>query len=733
MGFKLRGKRAFPFIRQRDMTECGSTCLAMIFKYYGLYNIQSTLRSMAGVGKAGASLLTLSEIAENFGFKTSGYRLSFNQLSTIKLPCIAHYAGTHFVVVYKAGQDRVWVANPAYGKDTLGRAEFTAKWNGIVLTLEPTEKVFKNQDLEELVKEQKGSEKSILKRYYLSVLYPLKRMIFEILAISFILQILGLALPFFTQSVIDKVLVYQDKRLLLVILLGMLGIFFTQVVFTYVRNILIAQFKVNFELDFFSNFFNHFIHLKQSYFDAYKREDFINRFQENLRIRRMLSPALLQPFIDFIFIFNFVIVLFFYHTLLASIALGFILLLLLITVLNTPKLRRLEDKIFYDNMETLGRFMDTLLGIQTVKLLGIERLKLWEWKNLYTKSLNRVLITERTYARLQSTLRGIYLLSQISVYWIGAHMAFRGDLSIGQYIAFTGIFTAIMVSLNSIFTLWSMLTELSISYSRLNDVFMNEPEKVDWLRQRTDVGPLEKVELKGLSFRYNEHADDYALKEINLTLAAGEHVALVGRNGSGKTTLVKLLTKLYSNYEGKILINGVELRSIYPQHLRKIIAMIPQDVYLFTGTIKENILYGNPDASMEEVIKAARMADIHNFIQGLYLGYNHKINQESSTLSGGQRLKIAFARLFLSNPDLIILDEASSALDLETEAIIMNNLKNHFAGKTIISIAHRLHTVKNSDRIIVLDRGSIIEEGDHTSLVEHDGLYHQFIRTYLDS
>lgn len=733
MGFKFRRKRAFPFIRQRDMTECGSTCLAMIFKYYGLYNIQSTLRNLAGVSKAGTSLHTLSELAEDFGFKTSGYKLSFNQLSAITLPCIAHYEGTHFVVVYKADKERVWIANPAYGKDTLRKTEFTTKWNGIVLTLEPTESVFKNQDLEELVREQRESEKSILKKYYLSLLYPFKRIIFEILAISFILQILGLALPFFTQGIIDKVLVYQDERLLLIILLGMLGIFFTQVVFTYVRNILLAQFKVSFELDFFSNFFNHFIHLKQSYFDAYKREDFINRFQENLRIRRMLSPSLLQPFIDFIFIFNFVIVLFFYHRLLASITLGFIILLLLITVLSTPKLRRLEDKIFYDNMETLGRFMDTLLGIQTVKLLGIERLKLWEWKNTYTRSLNRVLVTERTYARLQSTLRGIYFLSQITVYWIGAHMAFRGDLSIGQYIAFIGIFTTIMVSLNSIFTLWSMLTELSISYSRLNDVFMNEPERVDRLRERTDIGPLEKIELRDLSFRYNEHSDSYALKGVNLALTAGEHVAIVGRNGSGKTTLVKLLTKLYSNYDGKILINGIELRDIYPQHLRQTVVMIPQDVYLFTGTIKENILYGNPGASTEEVIRAARLADIHSFIQGLYLGYNHKVNQESGTLSGGQRLKIAFARLFLSNPELIILDEASSALDLETEAIIMNNVKSHFARKTIISIAHRLHTVKNADRIIVLDRGRIIEEGDHSSLIEHGGLYHQFIRTYLDS
>jgi ABC-type multidrug transport system fused ATPase/permease subunit len=256
---------------------------------------------------------------------------------------------------------------------------------------------------------------------------------------------------------------------------------------------------------------------------------------------------------------------------------------------------------------------------------------------------------------------------------------------------------------------------------------------MDLLEQRAELGDLESIELRDLSFRYSAHSDKYALRGVNLEIKHGEQVAIVGRNGSGKTTLARLLTKLYADYTGKILINGVELRNIHPLFLRKTIVLVPQEVYLFSGTIHENISCGNPDASIAEVIEAAKLADIHHYIQSLYLGYNHIVSEESSVFSGGQKLKIAFARLFLSHPEVIILDEASSALDVETEHLIMKNVREHFRGKTLIFIAHRLHTVKTADRIIVMDNGSIAEVGDHEALLRMEGIYHQFIRTYLDA
>ena len=731
MPITLKRHPSLPFIRQRDATECGTTCLAMIFKHYGLYNIQPMLRKAGGVGADGTSLYALSELAETFGFTSDGYQLTYDTLADVHLPCIAHYQGNHFVVVYKVTKTDVWIADPGYGKDKLSREEFEARWNGIILTLEPTAEVFQNPDVEELVEAQRAKEKYIRKEFYLSLFRPFKAVLWEILAASFVLQLLGLALPFFTQVIVDQVLVHQDRRLLFAILAGMVLIFFVQITLTYVRNILLTQFKVRFELDFFSKFFHHFIHLDQSYFDAHRREDFINRFQENLKIRNIFSPSVMQLFIESVLVVNWLLVLFFYNVTLAFIASGFVLFFVIAVIIYSPMLQRLEDKIFHENVQTMGAFLDTLLGMMTVKLLALERLKFWEWKNKYKKALNKVLGAEQTHITLQSTLRGAFFLSQAVVYWVGAFMAFSGALTIGQYIAFVTIFTAAMMALNNASSLWFLTTELSVTYARLNDVFMQDRERTDLLEQHTHI-ERPRIDFQGVSFAYPQNPDKRILQDIDLTIEPGEHVALVGRNGSGKTTLAKLLVKLYPEYDGRIEIGGVEMRGLHPQMLRRKIAMLPQEVHLFTGTIKENIRYGRPDATMDEVIEAARLADFHDFVKNLYLGYNYVVGEGGSNLSGGQKLKVAFARLFLGHPDVIVLDEASSVLDPEAEHRIMRNVRRRFKGKTVISIAHRLHTVRDADRILVLDGGAIVEQGRHEELLAQQGLYHQFMQNYLD-
>ena len=731
MPVTFKKRRTLPFIRQRDVTECGTTCLAMIFKHYGLYNIQPMLRKAGRVGAEGTSLFALSELAETFGFTSDGYQLGYDALRELHLPAIAHYQGNHFVVVYKATETDVWIADPGYGKDKIPRREFEARWNGIVLTLEPTPEVFQNPDVEELVQAQRAKEADVRQRFYLSLLRPFKAVLWEILAASFVLQLLGLALPFFTQVIVDQVLVHQDRRLLFAILAGMVLIFLTQVTLTYVRNMLLTQFKVRFELDFFSKFFHHFIHLDQAYFDAHRREDLINRFQENLKIRNIFSPSVLQLFIESVLVVNWLAVLFFYDVTLALVALGFVLFFVLAVVAYSPMLRRLEDKIFHENVQTMGAFLDTLLGISTVKLLALERLKFWEWKNKYKKTLNKVLKAEQTHITLQSTLRGAFFLSQAVVYWVGAFMAFGGALTIGQYIAFVTIFTAAMMALNNASSLWFLTTELSITYARLGDVFMQERERTDLLEQHTAID-RPRIAFRGVSFAYPQNPDRPILQDVDLTIEPGERVAIVGRNGSGKTTLAKLLTKLYPDYAGRIEIGGVEMRQLHPHALRRKVAMLPQDVHLFTGTIKDNIRYGRPEATMEEIIEAARLADFHDFAKALYLGYNYVVGEGGANLSGGQKLKVAFARLFLGRPEVIVLDEASSVLDPEAEQRIMRNVKAHFRGKTVISIAHRLHTVRDADRILVLDGGTVVEDGRHEELLAQEGLYYRFMQNYLD-
>lgn len=727
----MKTRKVFPFILQRGMMECGPTCLAMIFEYYGYYNIQSLLIRLTEVTTEGTSLYSLAEAAEQFGFKAEAYELTYDNLAKIKLPCVAHYSGTHFIVIYKFSETHVWIADPAYGKDKITKEQFLKLWNGIVLTIEPTPEIFKNKDLGETVSQFLQERKSLYGKFYKPVLLSLKNVIGEILLASFFLQLLGLTVPFFTQTIIDKVLVNQNKQLLIAILIGMFGIFLTQVLLLYVRNILLVQFRVNFELDFFSKFFKHFISLKQKYYDSNKREDFMARFQENVTIRQLVNPTVLETIIDLGFIFLYVPVLLLYSPKLGLISLVFVILFLLFTAYYAPVMRSLVYKVFFKNLQTLGEFLDSLLGIKTVKLLSMEKFKFLQWKNKYKKTLNVVLESEQKGIMLHSLQRSLFYLSQVTVYWAGAYMTFNNEITIGHYLAFTAIFMIVMNALNNFSLIWYNITELFVSLDRLNDVLIQETEASSILDQ-VQLFSTDTIVAKNLSFKYNEKSDDYVVKNLNFEIGKGEHIGIVGRNGSGKTTLVKLLLNLYPHYEGAIYLGNHELRQLNPQVLRKRIFLYPQDVYVFAGTIRENILYGNLNAGIEEVIDAAKRADLHDFIKTLHLGYNHKVGDTGGSLSGGQILKIGFARLFLSNPDIIILDEASSMLDIEAEKKIMHQVKEYFKGKTIITIAHRMHTLRNADRIWVIDDGTIIEDGHHRQLMEQKGLYHQFMHTYID-
>ncbi len=711
--------------------ECGTTCLAMIFRYYGFYNVRNLLAELAQVSTEGTDLYTLSEIAENMGFDTDGYELSFDHLSEIRLPCIAHFDGNHFVVVFKQSDRFVWIADPAFGKDKLTRAEFEERWNGIVLNLVPQADLFQNKDMMDLVAARRERNQDVFRRFYKASFIPFRRVIFEILGASLLLQLAGLALPLFTRALMDHVLVDQNRQLLFAVLFGFVCVFFTQVILTYVRNVLMNQFKVQLERDFFSRFFSHLLSLKQQFFDAFRREDFINRFHENLKFRQMLNPTILQTLLDFGFIVIYLVILFLFNIQLALLALLFTTIYLGAMIAYTPKLRRLENKVFYENVKTMGSFLDSLLGIQNVKLLGIEKLSFWKWKNQYTKTLNKVLYTEQVYLNLTTLLQAIHYISQIAIYWTGAYLALNQDMTIGQYIAFITIFTMILTAVSNTSRLWFMLAELSVSFERLNDILVAPAGRKNLEDYTLPLLDSPTISIKDLTFRYHGERNRPALENMNMEVAHGEFLGIVGRNGSGKTTLCKLLTRLYEDYEGTITINGNEIREINPSLFRGKVFMVPQEVYLFDASIKENILFGNPSATDEQVVEAAKQALLHDFIKENYLGYNLKVGDNGVNLSGGQKRKVALARLFIAQPEIVILDEASSALDLESEREIMKNIFKKFREKTIISVAHRLSTLQQADRIVVLDRGRMVESGKHEDLLDRGGVYSSFMKTYV--
>lgn len=723
--------KSFPFIEQTGMMECGTTALAMIFKYYGYYNVQRVLAQIAQVDTQGTDMYTLSRIAGNFGFATEGYQMDYEYLSEIPLPCIAHYEGSHFVVIYKANDKHVWVADPAYGKDKYTKEEFETKWNGVVLTMTPTERSFKNKDMLDRVEEHREESSSLLNKFYKPVIKPRRRLLIQILVATLLLQITGLAVPLFTQTIVDEVLVHENKRLLYSILLGMGVIFLVQILLLYIRNILLVQFKVFLEHDFFSRYFYHFISLFQRYFDRHRREDFINRFRENMRIRAILNPVLLQAVVDLVFVLGYIPLLLFYNVKLGLVAALLTGLFLLVAIGTTPKIRSLTNKVFYKDIAVLGKFLDVLLGIGTMKLLGIEQVKFMSWQNEYKRNLNTVLESEQVQTRFVTVQRAIFLFSQIAIFWLGAYWVFLGELTLGQYLACITIFMIVLNALNNLSFLWIQMADMSVSIARLNDVLIEKTETGDLMNQAR-VPKIESINFHNVSFKYSNGDDRLTLKRVGLTIEKGQKIGLVGRNGAGKTTLVKLLVNLYPHYKGQITLNdGLNIQSLNVKDLRRKVFLFPQDIYVFSGSIRDNILYANPSASNDDIIRAAELADLHDFVKEQHLGYNQMVGDEGTNLSGGQILKLGFARLFVSNPDVIILDEASSQLDVETEQKIMENVMRVFKDKIIISIAHRINTLRRSDKIIVMDRGEIVEFDNHDNLMAQQGLYHKFMKTYV--
>jgi ATP-binding cassette subfamily B protein len=723
----------FPYIGQGASMDCGPTSLAMIFRYYGAENTQYLLTKLSEVTTEGASLYDLMSVAESFGCKAEGYELDYEYLQKISLPCIAHYEGQHFVVVYEATDTYVRVADPAFGKARYTREQFTNKWSGVVLEVKPTDKFKENTELKEAVTKLKEEKQSIFKQLYLPIIKENKKVLLEIALFSFLLELVGLVLPLFTQTMLDNVLVNQNKKLLVGILIGLMLVFVVQVVLTYTRSMLMVHYRFRFEMDFMSKFFERFISLKQKYYDNRKREEFMSRFQEGVGIRQLTNPVIIQNFLDVLFMLIYFPVLIWFNSALGFVALGCFMAYCLTTIYFIPIVKNLRSKVYHKNQASLGSFLDTLLGIKTVKLLSLEKYKLSRWKHIHRESINSVMDDEQKQILINSIQRLIFIFSQIAIYWLGAYQVFTSQLSIGQYMAFTSIFMTLMNSVNSVSMLWMMVTQLSVSFEKINEIFLEEKEETD-VQKKVHQFSNEVIRFENVSFKYNKKDDKYILKGLNCEIRKGERIGIVGRNGAGKSTFVKLLMNLYPDYEGHIFCDGRELREVHPKVLRKHVYMFPQDTYIFNDTIKENIRCANLQATTEQIVEAAKLADLHNFVKSNHLGYNHMVGNFGSNLSGGQVLKIGFARLFVTSPepDVIILDEASSALDVETEKKILENIYERYAGKTIISIAHRLHTLKNADRILVFDQGTIAEQGKHQSLLSQKGIYYDFMKTYVD-
>jgi ATP-binding cassette subfamily B protein len=712
--------RRYPYVEQQSSSDCGAACLAMVGRYWGKQLSLNYLRNLAGVGRGGASLQALAKAADNLGFQARPVRASLSRLANQDNPWIAHWQGEHYVVVYWVKGDRVLVADPAKGKHTLPRQEFLSGWTGYGLLLDPTERL-------NAAPEQKLS----LSRYWKALL-PYRSLIGQILVVSLLIQVFGLARPLFTQIILDKVVVNQSFASLHVFAVGLLLFGIWSLGLKGVRRYLLDYLSNRLDLTLIGGFINHTLRLPLKFFESRRVGDIITRVQENQKIQRFLIRQVVLAWLDLMMGAVYIGLMLYYNLRLTLLILALVPPIAILTLVSTPFLRRVSRDIFNKMAEQNSLLVEMLTGTSTVKAAAAEREIRWQWEDRFTSSINARFRGQKLSNGLQIASGAINTLGSTALLWYGASLVIQGDLTIGQFVAFNMMIGRVISPFLALAKLWDELQEVFISVERLNDVFETEPEEASD-KPMLVLPPLRgEVRFDDVTFRYDEEQERNTLQNISFEVHPGETAAIVGRSGSGKTTLVSLLQGLYHPNSGRIWVDGHDIRHVSPQSLRSQLGVVPQDCFLFSGTILDNIRLYRPEFTLEEVTEVAKLAEAHSFIQNLPLGYNTKVGERGSSLSGGQRQRIAIARALLGEPRILVLDEATSSLDTESERRFQQNLERLSRDRTTFIIAHRLSTVRNADTIIVLDRGVLVERGTHEELMALQGLYYHLAQQQLN-
>ncbi|MDV2993509.1 MAG: Leukotoxin export ATP-binding protein LtxB [Chroococcidiopsis sp. SAG 2025] len=567
---------------------------------------------------------------------------------------------------------------------------------------------------------------------YWGLLWPYRSILLQIILASVLLQVFGLVTPLFTQIILDQVVVNKSLGTLHVFAIGLLLFGIWSIGVGAIRQYLLDYFSNRLNLTLISGFISHTLMLPLQFFESRQVGDIITRVQENQKIQLFLTRQAVATWLDALMIFIYLGLMFYYNWKLTLLVLAIIPPIVILTLVATPIMQRISREIFKQDAAETSSLVEMLTGVATVKMAAAERDLRWRWEDLFTATLNTQFRGEKLSNGLQVASGAINTFGSTLLLWYGATLVIQDQLTIGQFVAFNMLVGLVIAPILALVNLWYELQEVLISVERLDDVFTAQPEEspekplLVLPRLRGDV------RFENVTFRYDPEDDRNTLQNISFEVKAGQTVAIVGRSGSGKSTLVSLLQGLYHPNKGRIWMDEHDIRHVSPQSLRSQLGVVPQECFLFSGTILENITLYRPEFALEQAIEVAKLAEAHAFIQDQPLGYNTKVGERGSTLSGGQRQRIAIARALLGNPKILILDEATSSLDTESERRFQQNLARISRDRTTFIIAHRLSTVRNADYILVLDKGEVAERGTHDELMAKKGLYYHLAQQQLD-
>jgi ATP-binding cassette subfamily B protein len=676
-------RRRVPVLLQLNSVECGAACLAMILNYYGRKTRVAECREACGVGRDGVSAQTIAKAARSFGLRVRSFSLEPADFGQLQLPAIVHWEFDHFVVVERWSPKQVEIVDPAVGRRSLSAAEFDAGFTGVVLTLEPG---IHFKPLGEKVQPTWRS-------YLVSILHTpgAAGLMLQIVGVSLCLLLFGLALPLFTKVIVDRVLPFRIVSVMAILGTGLIIVVVAQAVGSYLRAALLLYLQGRLDMRMMLGFFEHLLSLPFRFFQQRSSGDPLMRLGSNTMIREVLTSQMLSATLDGGLVVGYLAILLARSPFFGVVVFGVGLLqaaLLLGTsrrLRDTRRLRDLTQRDLAAQSVSQSYLVEALSGMATLKASGTEDQALDHWSGLFANELNASLRRGHLSAILDTAMTTLRTLSPLLLLWVGTFQVLHGAMSLGTMLGLIALATAFLGPLSSLVSNAQRVQLVAAHLERIADVVEAEPEQGLELVQ--DAPRLSgRIELKNVSFRYDPNAP-LVLRNISLTIEPGQKLALVGRTGSGKSTLAMLLLGLHISTEGEILYAGIPLQRLNYRGLRSQFGVVLQEPFLFSGSIRQNIAFGNPDLGLAQVVEAARMAAIHEDIAAMPMGYETKIAEGGSGLSGGQRQRLSLARALAHDPAILLLDEATSHLDVMTESVVEQNLGR--LACTRIVIAHR--------------------------------------------
>ncbi|MDX7988790.1 type I secretion system permease/ATPase [Xenorhabdus sp. 12] len=690
--------------------DTGLICLAMLARFHNIAISTEQLSHEFSTSNQGLTQKELLLAARHSGLKAKVVNTTLTRLEHTPLPAIAIDKDGKFFILAKLDKEQALIQDPRAARpEVISFDELEQRWTGQLVLVRPSNSL-------------SGGTSRFDFTWFIPAIVKYRKLLGEVLLGSFALQLFALVTPLFFQVVMDKVLVHHGLTTLDVVAVGLLGIMLFESALSGLRSYVFAHTTSRIDVELGSGLFRHLINLPLAYFQARRVGDSVARVRELENIRSFLTGNAITLMIDVLFSLVFILVMFYYSGWLTLIVVLSLPLYALVSMLVTPLLRKRLQESFTRNAENQAFLVETINGIDTLKSMAVEPQSIRKWDNQLAAYVAAGFKTQTLSTLANESVSFIGKLVTVATLWLGARLVIDGQLSVGELIAFNMLAGRVSGPIMRLAQLWTSFQQTGVSVQRLGDILNSRTELSQ--TTRSTVPPLMgRVEFDQVHFRYRADGSE-VLRGINLTIGAGEIIGVVGRSGSGKSTLTRLLQRLYVPERGRVMVDGMDLALADVSSLRRQIGVVLQDNMLFNRSIRENIALIDPGAPLEVVMHAANMAGAHEFILELPEGYDTIVGEHGASLSGGQRQRIAIARALIGNPRILIFDEATSALDYESERIVQQNMQSICKGRTVIIIAHRLSAVRDAHRILVMDRGQVVEQGNHAELLgRQDGHY----------